>query len=162
VRLDKPGCSNRQRCRGEQDLNLNRAHEPPSFVRANSCKMTFMVKRDLMNPKFDGYKLSPLSESDSVSTISLPSDGISQATVSTNSHLYFQEVQSRVRHNHLAIASASSDSSVPATFAYIDKNRVFTTVVIDQVSPMLSCYYANYSYKVECFIELSGAILSII
>lgn len=96
--------------------------------------MAFTVKRPLLNPKFEGYKLFPISDSDVISTISLPSDGINQATVSTNSYLYFQEVQSRIRHNHLSIANVSGDSSAPATFAYIDKNRVFTTVLIDQVN----------------------------
>jgi hypothetical protein len=102
--------------------------------------MSFNVKRSLLNPKFDGYKLSSISDRDCVSTVSLPAQGLSQSTVSVKSHLYFQEVQSRVRHNHLAVAIDSAVSSPIATFAYIDKEMVFTSVLIDQVRIMVSLY----------------------
>ena len=107
--------------------------------------MTFNVKRSLLNPKFDGYKLSSISDRDCVSTISLPAQGLSQSTVSAKSHLYFQEVQSRVRHNHLAVAIDSAASDPIATFAYIDKERVFTSVLIDQVRKMVSLYLITLS-----------------
>ncbi|KIM29996.1 hypothetical protein M408DRAFT_15659 [Serendipita vermifera MAFF 305830] len=93
--------------------------------------MAFNVKRSLLNSKFDGYKLSPLTDADCVNTTPLPAQGLSQSTVSAKSHLYFQEVQSRVRHNHLAVAG---DSEAIATFAYIGKEREFTSILIDKVS----------------------------
>jgi hypothetical protein len=100
--------------------------------------MSFDVKRSLLNPKFDGYKLSSMSVRDCVLAASLPARGLSQSTVSAKSHLYFQEVQSRVRHNHLAVAIDSVVSNPIATFAYIDRERVFTSVLIDRVRMMSS------------------------
>lgn len=108
--------------------------------------MTFNVKRSLLNPKFDGYKLSPISEKDCVYTAPLPAQGLSQSTVSAKSHLYFQEVQSRVRHNHLAAAVSPDVSDPIATFAYIDKERGFTSVLIDKVRLILISYVFNVSY----------------
>jgi len=95
--------------------------------------MSFNVKRSLLNPKFDGYKLCSLSDGDCVQTVALPSQGLSQSTVSPNSYLYFPEVLTRVRHNHLAFSLDSAASDPIATFAYIDKLRVFTAVLINQV-----------------------------
>lgn len=89
--------------------------------------MSFQPKRQLLNPKFDGYKLSPVSEADAVASFQLPGSGISQSTVSPQSHLLFPEVQSRIRHNHLAIAQ--DEKSV----CYIDKDGQVILVTLDEV-----------------------------
>ena len=89
--------------------------------------MSFQPIRQLLNPKFDGYKLSPVSEADAVASFQLPGLGISQSTVSPQSHLLFPEVQSRIRHNHLAVAQ--NEKSV----CYIDKDGQVIVVTLDEV-----------------------------
>ena len=89
--------------------------------------MSFQPKRQLLNPKFDGYKLSPVSEADAVASFQLPGSGISQSTVSPQSHLLFPEVQSRIRHNHLAIAQDKK------SVCYIDKDGQVVLVTLDEV-----------------------------
>jgi len=89
--------------------------------------MSFQPNRQLLNPKFDGYKLSPVSEADAVASFQLPGSGISQSTVSSQSHLFFPEVQSRIRHNHLAIAQDNK------SFCYIDKDGQVILITLDEV-----------------------------
>jgi hypothetical protein len=98
-----------------------------------STNMAFTIKRALLNPKFDGYKLSPIPEADSVATTPLPGSGLSQSTVSANSHLFFQEVQDRIKHNHLAFSTDSTSSPSQATLAYIDKDGVFRSILVNKV-----------------------------
>lgn len=98
--------------------------------------MSFQPKRQLLNPKFDGYKLSPISEADAVASFQLPGSGISQSTVSPQSHLCFPEVQSRIHHNHLAIAQ--EEKSV----CYIDKDGQVILITLDEVcsyQQVISC-----------------------
>jgi hypothetical protein len=89
--------------------------------------MSFQPNRELLNPKFDGYKLFPVSEADAVAGFQLPGSGISQSTVSSQSHLLFPEVQSRIRHNHLAIAQGDR------SFCYIDKDGKVILITLDEV-----------------------------
>ncbi|KAI9058335.1 hypothetical protein FKP32DRAFT_1597420 [Trametes sanguinea] len=65
---------------------------------------TFTPDRSLLNPKFDGYKFSPL-EYDEVTAHYPLEHKLSQTNVSGRAPLSFQEVQSRVLHNHIAICS---------------------------------------------------------
>ena len=61
--------------------------------------------RALLNPKFEGYKLDALEESEHV--FHHPLDAAHrprQAAVSGRSLLSFHEVQSRIRHNHLCVS----------------------------------------------------------
>jgi len=60
------------------------------------------AQRALLNPRFEGYKLQALEESEHVSLYHLPAP-TTQATVSGRSFLSFQEVANRIKHNHLAI-----------------------------------------------------------
>ena len=66
----------------------------------------FATNRSLLNPKFEGYKLSLLEQDEHVSNYPLRFSP-SQANVSgrTKTPLSFEEVQSRITHNHLAISS---------------------------------------------------------
>ncbi|KAJ7288354.1 hypothetical protein C8J57DRAFT_513708 [Mycena rebaudengoi] len=63
----------------------------------------FTTNRSLVNPKFEGYKLDPISQETAVARHNLQYV-LTQATVSTNSPLSFEEVQSRITHNHLSVA----------------------------------------------------------
>jgi hypothetical protein len=89
--------------------------------------MSFRPNRQLLTPKFDGYKLSPVSEADAVASFQLPGSGVSQSTVASHSHLFFPEIQSRIRHNHLAIAE--DDKSV----CYIDEDGQVVLVTLEEV-----------------------------
>ncbi|KAI0822263.1 hypothetical protein BC628DRAFT_1327771 [Trametes gibbosa] len=67
---------------------------------------TFTPDRSLLNPKFDGYKFSPLEYDEVTSHYSLQ-HRLSQTNASGRAPLSFQEVQSRVLHNHLVVCSQS-------------------------------------------------------
>lgn len=104
-------------------------HTTVQYCDSKLFKMSFAPNRSILNPKFEGYKLSPVSELDAIHQFPLPGSGISQSTVSGGTHLAFQEVQSRVRQNHLAISVAD-----PGIFAYIDKDFNFIIVAVEQVN----------------------------
>jgi len=63
---------------------------------------TFKPNRALLNPKFEGYKLEPIRQEDAVSRYTL-SNRPTQATASTRVPLAFEEMRSRITHNHLAV-----------------------------------------------------------
>ena len=68
---------------------------------------SFIPNRALLNPKFEGYKLEVISQEDSVTRFGLQYRA-SQVANSGRSPLSFKEVQSRITHNHLAIAYESN------------------------------------------------------
>ncbi len=88
---------------------------------------TFTPDRSLLNPKFDGYKFSPL-DNDEVTTHHPLANRLSQTNVSGRAPLSFQEVQSRVLHNHLALCSGSRRA------AYVDAELRVVVVDLDEVS----------------------------
>ncbi|PPR01743.1 hypothetical protein CVT24_001563 [Panaeolus cyanescens] len=63
---------------------------------------TFNVDRSLLNPKFDGYKLQPIPQEQAVLRFQL-SNKPTQSTASSKSPLSFQEMRSRITHNHLTV-----------------------------------------------------------
>jgi hypothetical protein len=67
----------------------------------------FKTDRSLINSKFEGYKLDPIEQAEHVFSYPLPCQ-VSQATVSTSTrtgstHLPFEEMRSRIRHNYLSM-----------------------------------------------------------
>lgn len=64
--------------------------------------MSFTTRRELLNPQFEGYKLSLIAQDDAVKAISIAEYPATQSTSSTKTLLTFKEVQSRISHNHLA------------------------------------------------------------
>lgn len=87
---------------------------------------TLHPNRSLLNPKFDGYKLDPVSLEDTVARYALEHTA-TQASVSGRHHLSFQETESRIRHNHLTV-SPDGEQAV-----YIDKDLSVISVRLDQV-----------------------------
>jgi hypothetical protein len=67
---------------------------------------SFTPNRALLNPKFEGYKLEVISQEDSVMRFGLQHRP-TQVANSGRSPLSFKEVQSRITHNHLAMANDS-------------------------------------------------------
>ncbi|EJD50529.1 hypothetical protein AURDEDRAFT_182440 [Auricularia subglabra TFB-10046 SS5] len=80
--------------------------------------------RALLNPKFEGYRLQPLEQSDAVFPYHLPAPA-TQSTVSGRAFLSFQEVANRIKHNHLSVAH-----NRPAL--YIDANGGVNLVTLDE------------------------------
>lgn len=68
--------------------------------------MIFNLNRALLNPKFEGYKLDTILQEDAVRRYKLLRRP-TQATASTRSPLAFEEMRSRITHNHLAVESSS-------------------------------------------------------
>ena len=89
----------------------------------------FPTNRSLLNPKFEGYKFSSLPQDEYV--LRFPLTALpTQANVSGRSRtpLSFEEVQSRITHNHLAI-SKDAQSAV-----YVDDDLNVIRVVLNPVS----------------------------
>ena len=87
--------------------------------------------RALLNPRFDGYKFEPLEHDEVISHYPLEHK-VSQTNVSVRAPLSFQEVQSRVTHNHLAICNQSRRA------AYVDAELRVIGIDVDEVSRVLS------------------------
>ncbi|KAF8501005.1 hypothetical protein F5888DRAFT_1877770 [Russula emetica] len=85
---------------------------------------TLHPNRSLLNPKFEGYKLDPVSSEDTVARHALKHTA-TQASVSGRHHLSFQETESRIRHNHLTV-SPDGEQAV-----YIDKDLSVISVRLD-------------------------------
>lgn len=89
---------------------------------------SFAIQRALLNQKFESYKLDVLSQ-ETVSRYDLPFKP-SRATVSGSTPLTFQEMQSRISHNHLSLESETGLA------VYVDSaNQV---VVVDLVSSVVN------------------------
>ncbi|KAF9580673.1 hypothetical protein BGW38_002585 [Lunasporangiospora selenospora] len=67
-----------------------------------TIRVPIQQDRTLLNPRFDGYKLSFLDESQQhFVSVGAPGPGVVVPKVSSAATLSYREVQSRVRHNHL-------------------------------------------------------------
>ena len=76
----------------------------------------FEVQRTLLNHKFEGYKFNPVE--DVVYQHSIP-HAPTQTTISGRSPLAFQEVQSRIRHNHLTVRPSGGAVYIDAEYKVI-------------------------------------------
>ncbi len=99
--------------------------------------------RSRLNPKFDGYKLDPISSEDAVSRYALQHKA-TQASVSGRHHFSFQEAQSRIRHNHLSV-SPDAEHAV-----YIDENLRAILIRLDHVRVYrYPCDYTDSIHSLE-------------
>ena len=90
----------------------------------------FKLNRSLLNPKFEGYKFSPLPQDALTRRYRLqhkPSQTNPSASRSTQP-MSFQEVQSRITHNHLTVRPGS------ALGVYVDAEHRVIGVTIEPVS----------------------------
>ena len=103
----------------------------------------FHVDRALLNPRFEGYKLSPITQEQAVSHYSLQYKP-SQLNVSGRSHISFQEVQSRISHNHLTLCQEDG------SFVYVDGELRVVSVKLSEVSRSISkCSIQAYRRKLK-------------
>lgn len=91
--------------------------------------LSFNPIRELLNPKFESYKLKS-SEFPS-NCYTLPFNGIKLRTLPDHTRLAYSEVQARVRHNHL---SAGLNGEV----VYVDGELTVVLVVSDSVGHYIS------------------------
>ena len=97
---------------------------------ASAHSQGFKPIRSLLNPKFEGYKFNPLPQDDPTRRYGLqykPSQTNTSASGSTQP-MSFQEVQSRITHNHLTVRQNS------ALGVYVDAEYRVIGVTIDPVS----------------------------
>ena len=87
---------------------------------------TLHPNRSLLNPKFDGYKLDPISSEDTIARHALKHVA-TQASASGRHHFSFQEAESRIRHNHLTV-SPDGEQAV-----YVDADLRVISVRLDHV-----------------------------
>ena len=87
---------------------------------------TFEPDKALLNAKFEGYKLDAIDQDTVLSRFRLEHP-LTQSSAAGKSPLTFQEVQSRIRHNHLAV---SPDGSA----VYIDSELRVVRIAVNDVS----------------------------
>ena len=90
----------------------------------------FKLNRSLLNSKFEGYKFNPLPQDDITRRYGLQYKPSQTATSTSRltQPMSFQEVQSRITHNHLTIRPN------PALGVYVDAEHRVIGVTIDPVS----------------------------
>lgn len=93
----------------------------------------FAPRRSLLNPKFEHYKLQPLEEDEILTRYPLVHHP-SQVAVSGKSPLSFEEVSSRITHNHLTVLSEYGLAT------YVDKYMKIVLVNLNEASPLFFCY----------------------
>jgi hypothetical protein len=94
---------------------------------------TLHPNRSLLNPKFDGYKLDPISSEDAIVRHVLKHEA-TQTSASGHHRFSFQEAESRIRHNHLTVSSDGAQA------VYIDANlRVVSVRLLNHVRGGVLC-----------------------
>lgn len=93
-------------------------------------QLSFTPSRELLNPKFESYKLSVPESNGAVQSFPLPGAGFKTRTLPDHARLAFSEVQARVRHNHFSPGKAGE-------LVYIDADLRVVAVELGQVSSQL-------------------------
>ncbi|KAF8208926.1 hypothetical protein K438DRAFT_295654 [Mycena galopus ATCC 62051] len=119
--------------------------------------------RSLLNPRFEGYKLDALDEDNCVARHSLQYT-VTQSTVSTNSPLSFQEVQSRITHNHISVTPDDSraiyiDAQYRVILVELHLETTFRAVY-ELPSPIKSQNGAHHEYPSATFLSSSEILVS--
>ena len=94
----------------------------------------FPTNKALLNPKFEGYKLELIPQENAVFRFKLDHKS-TQATASGKVPLSFQEMQSRITHNHLCV---HSDSGLAI---YVDENYNVCLVCLPMSGVSHSFYF---------------------
>ncbi|KAF8977002.1 hypothetical protein BGZ46_007730 [Entomortierella lignicola] len=101
--------------------------------------------RTLLNPKFEGYKLSFLEESrQHFVPVGAPGPGVVVPKLPSSSKLSYRQVQSRIRHNHLypgwnSLGPSSGDNSNThaGVLFVIDEDYMLISLQFDKASHLL-------------------------
>ncbi|KAF9926856.1 hypothetical protein FBU30_003646 [Linnemannia zychae] len=109
------------------------------------AKIPIRQDRTLLNPKFEGYKLSFLEESrQHFVPIGAPGPGVVVPKLPTSAKLSYREVQNRIRHNHLypgwnsfkPASSGVKSTKEPILFA-IDGDYMLISLQFDKTTHLL-------------------------
>ncbi|KAJ3509421.1 hypothetical protein NLJ89_g5229 [Agrocybe chaxingu] len=109
---------------------------------------SFVVNRALLNPKFEGYRLEAIPQEQAVSRYAL-SRKPTQATASGRLPLLFEEMRSRITHNHLAVDAESGQA------AYVDQDYNVCLVGIPAAEGTPSF---RILYEMAMPVDTSGAV----
>ena len=101
----------------------------------------FTPTHGLLNPKFEGYKLRLLDQDDVVRRYDLPYK-TTQASSYGKSPLTFQEVQSRITHNHFV------SSTIKGRGIYVDTNHQVIVVDVGDVRRCSSIGDVTYAMAI--------------
>lgn len=107
--------------------------EPSIAMSTPTHSHDFKLDRSLLNPKFEGYKFNPSPQDNLTRRHGLqykPSQVNTSPSFSAQP-MSFQEVQSRITHNHLTTRPGS------ALGVYVDAEHRVVGVTVDPVS---ACY----------------------
>ncbi|KAF9454702.1 hypothetical protein P691DRAFT_770235 [Macrolepiota fuliginosa MF-IS2] len=96
----------------------------------------FRTEKSLLNPKFEGYKLHIIPQEEGVLQFPL-ANRPTQAATSGKVPLVFQEVQSRITHNHLVVHSEAGR----AVYVDADYNIIIIELGQDRLSPFMQKIY---------------------
>ncbi|CAL1713091.1 unnamed protein product [Somion occarium] len=111
----------------------------------------FEPDRSLLNPKFNSYVLHSLDQDKAISRYPL-SNKLSQTNISGRSPLSFQEVQSRIRHNHLTVGpNGRAATLVPSFHTLYELPRPIQASTVD--SP-------HREYPSAAFINVDNLLVS--
>lgn len=101
----------------------------------------FTPTHSLLNPKFEGYKLLLLDQDDVVHRYDLPYK-ITQASSYGKIPLTFEEVQSRITHNHFVLSAAKGRG------IYVDTNHQVIVVDVGDVRQSPSACDVAYAMTI--------------
>src|SRR5437764_12508586 len=87
--------------------------------------------RDLLNVKFEGYKLKLFDDKKHLKFYNLPPPGVSISKIPSNSKLSYKEIQSRIHFNHLFCGFEINDDK--ATCFYFDLEDRLILIEYDKV-----------------------------
>ena len=113
------------------------------FFYYDMSKRQFIPDKDLLNPKFDGYKLSPINEEEYITRTSLPNGSDLRMSKSLSNHrLGYRDLQARVRLNHLAYGfSMTTDQQQQGVAFYVDLEFQVMRLIYNKVVFILNfCY----------------------
>ncbi|CAG8679846.1 5409_t:CDS:2 [Funneliformis mosseae] len=119
----------------------------------NGSKYTVPIKpiRDLLNPKFEGYKLKVFDENSRLLHFRLPPPGITLSKIPTNKKLSYKEILSRSHFNHLFKGFEIKEKVI---CFYFDSENFVVLVEYDMVTSnivthrLLKIQQPNYSGNV--------------
>lgn len=88
-------------------------------------------KRELLNPKFEGYKLTPFPEKECLTRAKVPGGKLQINKIGHSNRLGFRDLQARVRFSHLA--AGFPKSRTVGTAYYVDHGYNVIQVSFDEV-----------------------------
>jgi hypothetical protein len=101
----------------------------------NTLTVQIRPNHELLNPKFESYKLALLNEDECLVRKDLPVPGVRIEKMPSGTQLSYREVQSRVSYNHL-FSGYDLDEGRGAAF-YFDSDQWLVLVEYDSVAKYL-------------------------